>query len=309
MVMGAQQWDRIRWEAEPGCRLVVLGDPVAHSLSPAMHNAALAAMAARHPQFAAWRYQAIHVPEGQLAHALPVLHEAGVAGINLTLPHKVVALELVQAVETEARQMGAVNTLMRADNGFTATNTDGFGITRAIGEAFDRSLRDADIWLFGAGGAARGIIVACLAAGARRITVLNRSQERLESFAEALLANGGHLPGLQRVRFAPLAGAPADPAPDAILINATSLGLKATDPNPVAEDFLRPGRSVYDTTYGVENALARACRAAGVAYADGLSMLVWQGARSLEIWTGHSVPAPIMREAALQALTERQKHG
>ena len=159
------------------------------------------------------------------------------------------------------------------------------------------------MWIFGAGGAARGIIVACLGAGARRISVVNRSPDRLDELEQTLRA---HQPtGLERIRFLPLAEAPQDPDPGAILINATSLGLKAQDPVPVPQAFLTPGNCVYDTTYGVANQLGQACRTAGVAYADGLSMLVWQGVRSLEIWTGKPVPAETMRAAAEKELRER----
>lgn len=305
--MGVQALEEIEWKSPPGCRLAVLGDPVAHSLSPAMHNAALAEMARHRPDLGRWHYHAVHVADGQLPSALPHLFEAGLAGINLTIPHKVAALDLLQALDPLARSMGAVNTLVRAGAGFRGTNTDGYGITQALREAFGRGLHDADVWLFGAGGAARGIIVACLEGGARRVTVLNRSAERLAAFADGLRA--GQLAGIQRVRFHRPDDAPADLSPDAILINATSLGLKVDDPCPIAADFLKPGRVVYDTTYGAANALMRACGGAGVAYADGLSMLVWQGARSLEIWTGQPVPANVMREAALSALAERQSHG
>lgn len=286
-----------------GKRLVVLGDPVRHSLSPAMHSAALRDMAARHPDLAGWTYEAVHVPAESLARALPQLHEAGVCGINLTLPHKVSALGLVEAVEPEVRPMGAVNTLIRTESGYRATNTDGFGILKALEEAFSASVQGREIWLFGAGGAARGIIVACLGAGCQRLTVVNRSESRLAELENqvksALPADSG------RMRFICTAAAPMETVPGSILINATSLGLKADDPSPVPECYLRPGVRVYDTTYGVRNQLAQKCLEREIPYADGLSMLVWQGVRSLEIWTGCAVPATVMRTAAEDQLKKR----
>jgi shikimate dehydrogenase len=292
---------------EPGKRLVVLGDPVVHSLSPAMHNAALRAMADRHPELSGWTYEAVHVPAESLAQALQLLHQAGVAGINLTLPHKVRALDLVESVDVAVRPMGAVNTLIRTGTGYRATNTDGYGILKALEEAFAIDVKGREIWLFGAGGAARGIIVACLKAGCQRLTVVNRSESRLFELEEQVKSA---LPeDWERTRFCSTATAPHETVPGSILVNATSLGLKAEDPCPIPEPYLDPAVFVYDTTYGVVNQLGRKCRDRGIPYADGLSMLVWQGVRSLEIWTGHPVPAAVMRKAAEEQLRERTTDG
>jgi len=288
--------------APPGRRLVVFGDPVGHSLSPAMHNAALAEMSTRHPHLASWRYEAVHVSAEALPGALRRMHAAEVVGINLTIPHKVAAMAHVEDIEEEARRMGAINTLIRTDTGYKATNTDGFGIRKAIENAFGISLEGRDVWLFGAGGAARGILVSCLEGNCRRLTVINRSAERLDDLSR----QAGGLPGRDRLRFLPLAEAPLDVDEGAVLINATSLGLKAEDPCPVPEAFLRPKGYVYDTTYGVRNALAIHCHEHALNYADGLPMLVWQGVKSLEIWTGLPVPAETMMAAARSALKERE---
>lgn len=304
--MRVHELDRLELKALPGKRLVVLGDPVRHSLSPAMHNAALARMQEEWPHLAGWVYEAVHVADGQLPRALERLHAEGVRGINLTLPHKVPALPLVQRVDETARRMGAVNTLIREADGYGGTNTDGFGIRMAVEEAFKFSLEGRDVWLFGAGGAARGIMVACLEGGCRRLTVLNRSADRLRELAEQFEQHPST--SSAELRFSPFQEAPEDPAREALLINATSLGLKPGDPNPIAALYLRPGVAVYDTTYGARSRLALDCQRIGIPYADGLGMLVWQGARSLEIWTGHPVPAEVMRAAAEAALRERLAH-
>jgi shikimate dehydrogenase len=302
-MMRVHTLDDLALSAPEGKRLVVLGDPVAHSLSPAMHNAALAQMAQAAPELGDWRYEAVHVPAEGIGRALTVLHGAGVRGINLTIPHKVRVLDLLEEVDALAGSMGAVNTLIRTETGYRGTNTDGFGILKAINEAFGRDPGGADVWIFGAGGAARGIIVACLDAGARRVSVVNRSAGRLSDLEGLIKAH--QTKGIDRIRFIPLDSVTVDADADAILINATSLGLKADDPVPVPDAFLEPGAVVYDTTYGAANRLAQACSGAAVPYADGLAMLVWQGVRSLEIWTGKPVPAQTMREAAERALMER----
>lgn len=294
-------------KAPPGKRLVVLGDPIEHSLSPVMHNAALAKMAESAPDFIDWRYEAVHVPARDLKMALPLLHEAGVVGINLTIPHKVDVLEMIEEVDETARSMGAVNTLIRTDVGYRGSNTDGYGILKGLEESHEKTVEDKDVWLFGAGGASRGILVAVLRAGARRVTVLNRSTGRLREVEEGLSARS--LPGLERVRLCSLVDHPEDPDLDAILINATSLGLKEADPSPIPESFIDPNKAVYDTTYGTSNQLAELCRDRKTPYADGLSMLIWQGVRSLEIWTGEPVPAESMRKAVEDEMNRRKANG
>jgi shikimate dehydrogenase len=305
--MRVQSLDQLAFGAAPGKRLAVLGDPVAHSLSPAMHNAALRRMAAADPELAGWEYTAIHVAGGRLAGALEALHAAGVYGINLTLPHKVSALELVEEIDAAVRPMGAVNTLTRTATGYRATNTDGYGIRKAIAEAFGVELAGRDVWVFGAGGAARGIVVACLQGGCARLTVVNRSEPRLRELEQQVRCAG--MAEAARARFVAAAQARCDADSGAILINATALGLKAADPSPLPTGWLGGGARVYDTTYGAANQLARACAQRGIPYADGLSMLVWQGVRSLHIWTGREVPAETMRQAALEQLKERTRHG
>ena len=299
--------EQLELAAQPGKRLVVLGDPISHSLSPAMHNAALARMALDFPELQAWQYEAIHVPAIDLPKALEVLHAHQVMGINLTIPHKVDVLTIIEEIDDLALAMGAVNTLKWTPSGYAGTNTDGYGIRKAVEEAFACELSGQDVWLFGAGGAARGIAVSCLQSGCRRLTVVNRSEPRLRELENQFVRN--KLDGLERTRFCLLAEAPSDQAEAGLLINATSLGLKETDRNPIGRQFLKPGFRVYDTTYGTINSLSRDCLKRGIPYADGLSMLVWQGALSLEIWTGKDVPAGAMRQAAELSLKERLLNG
>ncbi len=305
--MEVHRLDNLNFTAPPGKRLVVLGDPISHSLSPFMHNAALEEMSMEYSEMVDWRYEAVHVPAIDLPSALPILHEAGVVGINLTIPHKVQVLNIIDEMDTTARRMGAVNTLIRTESGYRGSNTDGYGILKGLDEALNRQVGGADVWIFGAGGAARGILVACLEGGAGRLTVVNRSPERLEELKRDL--SDQELPGFERIRFCSQEENPSDPNAEAILINATSLGLKDADPNPIGIGFLNPGIGVYDTTYGTFNQLARDCQQLGVGYADGLSMLVWQGVRSLEIWTNKPVSANCMRKAAESELNKRRYNG
>lgn len=292
--MRVRTLEELQGESPRPAGLAVLGDPVKHSLSPAMHNAALGAMRADGQPLDGWEYEAVHVPADHLPEALPLLHRLGFRGLNLTIPHKVRVLPLLERIDDTARAMGAANTLVRTESGFRGSNTDGFGILKAMEEAFGVRPRARDVWLFGAGGAARGIAVACLGDGASRLTVVNRGAERLEELKQQLQT----AEGAERLRFYSGAEAPDDAAEGALHINATSLGLREEDPLPFDAERLRPGFHVYDTTYGCRNRLREAAERRGIPYADGLPMLVWQGVRSLEIWTGARVPAEVMRAAA-----------
>lgn len=293
--------DLTDWQ-EPGTLLAVVGDPIEHSLSPAMHNAALAELAARDPAFRDWRYLRFRIPADDLPAALPAFHRAGFRGLNLTLPHKVRAFDLIPEISETAQPLGAVNTLLRTAAGFSGTNTDGYGVARAVEAAFGRSIGEREVVLLGAGGAARAVAVEALRAGCRRLWIGNRSPRRLGELTRTLEAAGFESERVCGFLFAePPRGLPVEP----LLINATSSGLKADDPLPLPLDHFGSGAAFYDTTYGARNAWAVACRERSIAYADGLPMLVWQGARSLELWTGAEVPVKTMESAARDALAAR----
>lgn len=289
--------DELDGWAFPGTALAVLGQPIAHSVSPAMHNAALNLMAQTQFAFQHWRYFKFEVAPEALPEALERFHAAGFHGLNLTLPHKVQAVDLVREIDPEARHAGAVNTLSRRDDGWAGSNTDGHGLEQALRRGLGVALHGATVVLLGAGGAARGAAVRCLQSGCAQLWIGNRNQDRLATLVSGLSA----LPGGKRVQGFDLAAPPATLPPDAVVINATSLGLKANDPAPITLDRFGPGTCIYDMTYGVDNALTRAARERGLPVADGLGMLVGQGARSLEIWSGTDVPAQAMMDGACHA--------
>ena len=283
-----------------GTALAVLGHPIKHSVSPAMHNAALADMATRDARFAAWKYFRFDVPPEQLPQALAKLRAAGFHGLNLTVPHKVLACDLVAEIDPAAKAIGAVNTLRRTATGWMGFNTDGYGLAAALKADLGATFAGAHVVLLGAGGAARGAAVECLRQKCASLWIANRTRANLDALLAALhpLADASALHG-----FDP-AEPPATIPSNAIVINATSAGLKPGEPAPIALRRLAPGASVFDMIYNPpQTALLRDAAALGLSYANGLSMLVHQGARALEIWTGATVPANVMHAAASAALS------
>ena len=289
-------WPRMH----PGVSLAVLGHPIKHSISPAMHNAALAEMAREDAVYSNWRYFRFDVPPEELPRALALLHEKKFRGVNLTVPHKVLAVPQVAEVDAAARPAGAVNTLRWRADGWEGFNTDGHGLESGLGEDLGASLAGAHVILLGAGGAARGAAVECLRRRCASLWIANRTRENLDALLALLapLAHGVPVRGFDPARAAE-AGLPAG----ALVINATSAGLKTTDPLPIELAAVPAPRAVYDMIYNpAETRLLAAARARGLPAANGLSMLVHQGARALEIWSGRAVPVAAMRDAARAAM-------
>jgi shikimate dehydrogenase len=289
-----------RWQTA-GTVLGVIGHPVGHSLSPQMHAAALAELARDDSRFADWRYFRFDIPPDRLAEALSLMHARGFLGINLTVPHKVLALGCVDGLDPAARDAAAVNTLLRDRGSWRGYNTDGYGLAAGIREDLGRELRGSPVILLGAGGAARAAAAECLAARCARLWIVNRTRSNLDTLIAqvAPLSRGIPVSGLDP------GNGTEGPGPGAIVINATSAGLNERDPAP-ADLTAFPGVSaVYDMIYNPPRTrLLSQAQALGIPHANGLGMLVHQGAKSLEIWSGApaSRTAPAMRAAAAKAL-------
>ena len=256
-------------------RLGVLGWPVGHSRSPAMHNAALAAVG-----LADWRYQLLPVPPPRFEETVRALPGAGFRGANVTIPHKEAALQVADTATDRARAIGAANTLL-FDGGIHADNTD----APALIEALPIAPEGRTALVLGAGGSARAAVWALLDAGAKEVQIWNRSPAR----ARALVADLG-------------ATAVEGPAPADILVNCTSVGLDAADDPfkqlPVAADELATYLCVADLVYAEpETRLIRAAQARAVPVVDGLTLLVGQGALSFHQFTGRPAPVDLMRRA------------
>jgi shikimate dehydrogenase len=225
----------------------------------------------------------------------------GFHGVNLTVPHKVVALGIVRRLDPAARLAGAVNTLLASKEGWRGFNTDGYGLATAVREDLGIALRGRHVLLLGAGGAARGAAVECLRSGCLSLRILNRSRPNLDALLGLLAPVAKGIPVIAVDPRSPGRGLPAE----CLVINATSAGLHADDTAPVDLARLPGAAFVLDMIYNpkVTKLLSQAGRL-GLGHSNGLGMLVHQGAKSLEIWTG--VPAgdtaAVMRAAAAKAL-------
>ncbi|NLG28220.1 MAG: shikimate dehydrogenase [Chloroflexi bacterium] len=274
----------------------VIGWPVEHSVSPQMHNAALRALGLD------WCYVPFAVPPERLTEAVRGLRALGLRGINATVPHKQALLPLMDALTPEARAIGAVNTLVMRPEGLLGHNTDAQGFLRALREAgFEPA--GCRALVLGAGGVARAIVYALLSVGAS-VTLLNRSAARAEQLAhefETLAAPGATL----SAGALESATASASAARAHLVVNATSAGMwPAVERSPWPTGArLAAGAFCYDVVYNPRETLwLRTARAGGCAVADGLGMLVHQGAEALELWTGERAPVSVMRAACEAAL-------
>jgi shikimate dehydrogenase len=282
-----------------GTALAVVGHPIAHSVSPAMHNAAIAKLRSQSSRFADWAYYRFDIPAEELEAAIPLFYKNNFLGLNLTIPHKVQAMDLIYGVSPDAERMGAANTLVWGEHGYDGFNTDGYGLRTALKSDLGVDLKGATVILLGSGGAARAAAVQCLLDGCARLYIGNRSVDRLSQVMAAIRA----MPGGDQVEAFPLAEPPTDLPPEGVLINATSLGLKAGDPAPFEVAGLPRGWAVFDMIYNpAVTGLLKAAAERGLRTANGLSMLVHQGARSLEIWSHAEVDAHSMQRAACHEL-------
>jgi shikimate dehydrogenase len=282
-----------------GTALAVIGQPIKHSLSPIMHNAAIAQLSESDPQYKEWAYFRFEIDPEDLPEALELFYQKRFLGLNLTVPHKVMAIDLLKVISDSARAIGAVNTLKWTASGYEGFNTDGYGMSKGIEQGLGKGLNGSDVLILGAGGAARAAVVECLSQNAASIRILNRSKGRLD----AMLSSLSDLKGFECILPIQAKEDLSNLTETGICINATSLGLNEKDPLPLDVAFLTPKWAVYDMVYNPqETKLFIEAQRLGCAVKTGLSMLVHQGAKALEIWTGRQIDAQIMHKAGERAL-------
>ncbi len=287
--------------------LAVFGDPVAHSLSPQMMNPALEAMGI------AGRYIRLHIKDEEFAEAVRLLPELGFYGTNVTIPHKFAALENVDEVDSLAKQLGAVNTVVvEEDKQLLGFNSDGPGFVRSLREAFQVDVKDLRVLILGAGGGAgRAVAIQCALEHCERLVLVNRTASKAQALAEELK------PHFQDERvLGPVERLEAVAWEDDVLerqldntdliINGTSLGMKRTDPELLPHQLLQPHHLVYDMVYKpARTKLITAAESAGARAVNGLSMLLHQGVISLETWFNREAPIEVMRQHLIEAAGHR----
>jgi shikimate dehydrogenase len=293
-----EKWPEIARDIDPPIRLGVFGDPVAHSLSPEMQNAALRAC-----EIDA-QYARFHIRPNELRSALRFLRNLDFVGVNLTVPHKIAGFAQIDEADEFASRAGSVNTIRVHDKKLVGSNTDGEGFLRAIRSEFSVDLRDLRVMIIGAGGGTgRAIAWQCALENCERLVLLNRTVEKANALADRLR------PFFMEARvLGPAARLEAiaweesairmQLADTDLIVNATPLGMNSSDPAPIPARLLAPHHIVFDCVYGAsKTALLHAAEQAGARSASGMSMLLHQGALSFSIWFDREPPIEAMRKA------------
>ena len=267
----------------------VIGDPIAHSRSPLMHNAAFRALGIDAD------YTAIHVTREALPDFLQRARTT-LNGFNITVPHKNAVIPFLDGVTPRAALAGSVNTVSVRDGKLFGDTTDPNGLERAVQEVFGLPLKGANICILGCGGVVRALVFHLADAGCARIRILNRTAEKAALLTAEILK---HAPALD-CGFAALEDLPSVEKAfhgANLVIQCTSLGLKDGDGSPVDPALIPDSACLFDTIYRETEILVR-CRERGLRVSGGLPMLVHQGAESFRIWTGREAPVEVMRSAA-----------
>jgi len=295
-----ETWRKETRDIKPPIRLGVFGDPVAHSLSPQMQNAAL------HACNINMQYARFHIRANELRSALLFLSRLDFVGINLTVPHKIAAFTQIDEADESATRAGAVNTIRVRDGKLIGSNTDGEGFLRSIRTEFSIDLRDLRVMIIGAGGGTgHAVAWQCALENCERLVLVNRTLEKANALAEQLrpFFSGPRVLGptarIEAVAWDEWAMR-MQLADIDLIVNATPLGMNPSDPAPIPARLLAPHHIVFDCVYGSsKTALLRAAEEAGARGANGLSMLLYQGALSFSLWFDREAPIEAMRAAVV----------
>ena len=279
----------------------VLGSPIHHSLSPVMQQVAF-----DHLKIDA-RYFRIEVSEEKLEGAVADLRAVPFGGWNCTVPNKVKMVALCDRLAESAEQFGAVNTVVNEQGSLVGHNTDGIGWSRALREAFERGPGDLRILVLGAGGAGRAVAMQALLEKSPQLIIANRNGGRARALADELMAKfaGGPLARTEtNLRVAAWGDLETVLREVDLVVNATSTGLDAQAPSVLPARLIPEKLLVFDTVYGAGCAKFRhEVTTAGACWADGLGMLLHQGAAAFSLWTGQEAPVALMREALQSAFS------
>ncbi len=299
-----QDWGAATSGLELPARISVFGDPVKHSRSPQMHNPALLEGGQQ------CQYIRLHIEPDQLPQALQLLKEQNFIGTNVTIPHKGGVHDAVDELTEVARLTQAVNTVLVDGDRLIGHNTDAPGLERAIREEFSVDLSDLRVMVLGAGGGAgRAACVQAAVKRCQRLVLVNRTFEKADSLRQELapiFADSDKLLGpVDRLVAIPheVEALERELKHTDIIINATSLGMKVGDPALIPAHLIQPSHLIYDMVYAPpQTRLMRDAVQAGARAANGLSMLLWQGAYAYEFWFNEPAPVEAMRRGLEESL-------
>jgi len=266
----------------------VIGDPVRHSLSPAIHNAAFAALGLD------WTYVALPVADGDAPVAIAGARALGIRGLSVTMPHKAAVVPALDGLSDTAAALGAVNCIVADGGRLVGHNTDGDGFVQGLSADLAVEPGGRRCVVVGTGGAARAVVRSLAAAGAASVVVVGRDAGRAAT-AAALAGRAGTTASFEDLV--------AELATAELVVNTTPIGMAASPGVPFPVEALSSAVAVADLVYHpIDTDLVRACRAAGVPASNGLGMLVHQAAAAFELWTGEAAPIDVMTRAALAEL-------
>ena len=278
-------------------RLGIIGHPIGHSISPLFQQAALDAIGFD------GAYEAWDVVPDRVGEFVAGLRAPGTLGINVTVPHKEAVIPFLDEVDDWASTAGAVNTIVNRDGRLTGHNTDGIGFLRALREGAGFDPRGRDVLVLGAGGSARGVVYALARAGIAQLFIANRTLERAERLVDIAIDSGVAAEAMA------LSDASSATGEVALIVNCTSMGMvhgPDETGTPLSAADIPSAVLVNDLVYNpLETPLLREAARAGAATLGGIQMLVYQGAASFEMWTGHDAPVAVMLEAATAAMRAR----
>ncbi|MDD5686692.1 MAG: shikimate dehydrogenase [Elusimicrobia bacterium] len=263
--------------------------PIGHSLSPLMQNAAIKKMGLDYV------YVPFEVKPQALENAVDSIRALGISGVNVTIPHKQNVMKYLDKISGEAAKIGAVNTIINKDGVLSGYNTDYYGFTHSIEEKI--SLKNKNVFMLGCGGVSKAIALALVNSKIKKLVVSDIDIKKVKELLSCRWA-------VSKIEFVKTEESPCLIEKSDIFINATPVGMRENDPSPINKKLLRKEMFVYDVVYNRETQLLKDAGKIGANFISGLNMLVYQGAKSLELWTGKKPPVDLMRDILKEALND-----
>jgi shikimate dehydrogenase len=269
----------------------IFGHPVRHSLSPVMHNSAFESLGLD------CVYLAFDILPENIGLAANAIRTLDIKGVNITIPHKKSIIPSLDEISPDAKLTGAVNTIKNEDGKLSGYNTDVGGVLRALEEDIEFKPEGASVLLIGAGGAARAVLTALCMKEAERISIINRTHSKARDLAEEFGKQFTNI-SIEPVALDDRKAVESRLTQTDILVNSTSAGMEGIEPLKLPLESLKKTAALYDIVYKPrETELVKEARRLGHRAAGGLSMLLYQGVLSFEIWTGRNAPVDVMRKA------------